>query len=243
MSHAVPLPLRQALYRRWRQGQDVRTSAAALDLHPRTVRRLLRRLQQHGPEALPLGYARRGSRSPAAPVQPAALQLRRQHPTWGAPLIRVFLRSQGVGQNWAEPPPCASAAELQQRLEQFDQLQRAEYPSGAGGRRLAAYPELRHSGRPYSLAWEQRHWSWRRVREYLAGFAVPRRLGSKGMVSVYDRDRYVGERLAGRVLYVQFDPQTQEWVGSDEADRQLRRWPAPEICCQRIVSLRVSKRP
>src|SRR5436309_809815 len=36
----------------------------------------------------------------------------------------VVERAQGTGQNWAEPPTCRSAAELQRRCDRLDRLQR-----------------------------------------------------------------------------------------------------------------------
>ena len=152
----------------------------------------------------------------------------------------VVERSQGVGKAWAEPHTCASPEELQARLAELDRLQREAYPSCGGRSRLQAHPGLRHSGRRYRASWERRHWSLRRVREYLAGFVVQRRVGRKGLVSVYDRELYVGERHAGRLWYVHYDPAAGEWVCTDERDRQRRRWPAPEVSRARVMRLRVS---
>ena len=93
MPRPIPTPLRRALYRRWRRGQAARTIAEALGLALRTVRRLLRRCDPGEPESVLPAYARRGPQPARAdtPLRSAALQLRRQHPTWGAPLIRVLL--------------------------------------------------------------------------------------------------------------------------------------------------------
>jgi hypothetical protein len=154
----------------------------------------------------------------------------------------VVERLQGVGKAWGEPHTCTSPEELQRRLERMDHIQRAEYPSCHGQSRLAAHPGLAHSGRTYSAAWEQRHWRLEAVLEQLARYVVPRRVNQKGMVSVYDRSYYAGTRQAGRIVYVLFDPVAREWVCVDEQDRQLRRWPAPEICRERIRRLQVSHR-
>jgi hypothetical protein len=48
----------------------------------------------------------------------------------------VVEKSQDTGQRWAEPWRCDSAAEWQQRLDEMDRIQRAEYPSLAGRSRL-----------------------------------------------------------------------------------------------------------
>jgi len=153
----------------------------------------------------------------------------------------VVERSQGVSKAWAEPQTCRSPGELQARLAAMDEVQRAAYPHTDGRPRLQAYPGLAHSGRPYSAAWERRHWDLRAAREHLAGYAVPRRVRGGGSISVYERDLFVGGRYAGQVVYVQFDPVAVAWVAADQRDVQLRRWPAPEICRKRIVSLSVCR--
>lgn len=154
----------------------------------------------------------------------------------------VVERSQGVSKAWAEPETCASPQELQQHLATMDDIQRAAYPAIKGRTRLEAFPELAHSGRRYSVAWERRHWDLGAAREYLAGYTVPRRVRGQGAISVYERDLYVGKRYAGQVVYVHFDPVAVEWVATDEHDHTLRRWPAPEISRQQIISLNICRR-
>ena len=151
----------------------------------------------------------------------------------------VVERSQGVSKAWAEPHTCRTPGELQRRLAEMDEVQRAEYPSCGGQTRLEAFPGLAHSGRRYSRAWERRHWDLGAARAHLAGYAVPRRVRVNGSVSVYERDLYVGKRYAGSTVLIQFDPVGIEWVAVDERDVQWRRWPAPEIGRDRIVSLTV----
>ena len=68
----------------------------------------------------------------------------------------VVERSQGVASNWAEPDRCRNVAELQRRLNEEDRVQRELYPHGSCRSRSEAYPSLRHSKRPYSVAWEAR---------------------------------------------------------------------------------------
>jgi len=96
MPRPLPLPIRQAIWHRHQRGQNVMTIAHALRLAPRTVRHLVRRFQHQGNAALAPSY-RYGSASSSDiddEVQQQALALRRQHPTWGAGLIRVILRRQ-----------------------------------------------------------------------------------------------------------------------------------------------------
>jgi hypothetical protein len=94
MPRPVPFPLRQAIWNRFRDGQDGPTIARELGLPPRTVRRLLLRFRPGDPQALAPSYDRCGAATPkpAEPLVQAALGLRREHPSWGAGLIRVMLR-------------------------------------------------------------------------------------------------------------------------------------------------------
>jgi hypothetical protein len=153
----------------------------------------------------------------------------------------VVERSQGTGKRWAEPGQCATAAELQQRLQERDAIQREVYPSLQGQSRAAAFPTLKHSGRRYSRAWERRAWDQQRVLEHLAGYAVPRRVDKNGDVSLYHRPHYVGCMHRGKRVYVMVDPQRAEWLFVDEQGRQLRSQPAVELGPERIRSLTVSK--
>jgi hypothetical protein len=94
MPRPLPTPLRQAIWRRYQAGQDGPAIARALDLAPRTVRHLLDRFRRGDPALLSPSYDRCGAATPkpADGLVQAALDLRRQHPTWGAGLIRVRLR-------------------------------------------------------------------------------------------------------------------------------------------------------
>lgn len=154
----------------------------------------------------------------------------------------VVERSQGTAARWAEPGRCATAAELQRRLEAMDAIQREAYPSVGGQSRAAAFPGLRHSGRRYSAAWERAHWQVRRVLAHLAGYAVPRRVDQNGDVSLYHRPHYVGCRHRGATIFVTVDPEGAEWVFLDCRGQQLRTQPAAELKAARIRSLTVTNR-
>lgn len=153
----------------------------------------------------------------------------------------VVERSQDVGQDWAEPATCATAAELQARLDEVDRLQREEYPAIGGLTRRAAYPGLSHSGRPYSRRREARGWDLARVSHWLSGVAVPRRVDVNGKVSVYDRCHWVGRQHVGRPVWVTLDPDTLEWVIMAEGGGVLKRVAAAELTADRICRLAVSR--
>jgi hypothetical protein len=67
----------------------------------------------------------------------------------------VIERSQGLAQTWAEPQQCHTVRQFQNRIRREDRLQREAYPSIGGLPRMKAYPQLKHSGRHYSTAWER----------------------------------------------------------------------------------------
>jgi hypothetical protein len=154
----------------------------------------------------------------------------------------VVERSQGTGKRWAEPWTCDSPEELQRRLDEMDTIQRQEYPSIDSQSRWEAFPQLVHSGRAYTREWEEAHWNLGLVQSHLAGYAVRRRVDSSGTISLYNRRHYVGTIHKLKVVYVMFDPETQEWIVADEEGRQLSRQPAPWISREDIMGLTVSIR-
>ena len=153
----------------------------------------------------------------------------------------VVERSQGVAKNWAEPDQCRTAAHLQRRLNREDHIQRAQYPSIQGIPRMTAFPELLHTGRPYSWSWESQHWDFARVCAELSGYAVGRRVDCCGKIGVYHHKLYVGVRHQGQAVYLQLDPDRREWIVTDRAGHQLHRTPAEIITPSRIRNLTVSR--
>lgn len=61
----------------------------------------------------------------------------------------VVKRAQGTAKRWAEPHACQTAAELQDRLDADDRLQRERYSLAQGRSRWELFPGLAHSGRSY----------------------------------------------------------------------------------------------
>ncbi len=153
----------------------------------------------------------------------------------------VVERTQGVSEQWAEPQTCASAAELQARLDYFDRLQRERYPSVAGGSRAQKYPQLAYSGRRYTRQWEVGHWRLPPVLHCLAEYAVPRRVNKNGEVSIYNRAHWVGTKWIGQLVWVTVDARTREWLYQDEHGGVIRRQAAADLTAKRITELQVAK--
>jgi hypothetical protein len=154
----------------------------------------------------------------------------------------VVERSQGTGKRWGEPWTCDSPEELQRRLKEMDEIQRQDYPSVAGQSRCEAFPQLVHSGRPYTREWEEAHWSLALVAANLAGYAVRRRVDASGAISLHNRRYSVGIIHKRKNVYVMFDPETYEWIVAAEDGRQLSRQLATRINRDDIMNLTVSLR-
>jgi hypothetical protein len=133
----------------------------------------------------------------------------------------VVERSQGTGKRWAEPRQATSAEELQATIDVMDRRQREAYPYRGLASRLAAHPDLEHSGRVYDESREEQCWSMDRARDLLAGYVVPRRVDRSGMASVYGRNYYVGTAYAEQVVHVRYDPQQQLWLFQDGEGHQV----------------------
>jgi hypothetical protein len=141
----------------------------------------------------------------------------------------VVERGQGVVWNWAEPDRCGSVGELQRRMEEEDRVQREWYPHAGFASRMAAYPGLIHSGRPYDAAWERANWSMSPVLAHLAGLEMVRRVDCSGKIGLYHDKVYVGRVNRGKAVVVQFDAGMAEWVISDRGGVELCRRPLTQF--------------
>ena len=74
----------------------------------------------------------------------------------------------------------------------------------------------------------------------MAALGLARQVDRKGLIWVYNRNRYVGREHAGQTVWVTFDPQLRAWVVADNQGRLLRRLDAPEISHANVISLSVS---
>jgi hypothetical protein len=154
----------------------------------------------------------------------------------------VIERYQEVGQSWGEPETCASAAELQRRLNRLDRWQRELYPTADGRPRVVVYPGLKHSGRRYDPGREAARWDLRQAWAFVGSSLVRRQVDAQGKVSLYNRSYSVGVLWRGRTIWVGFDPASGEWVFQDEQGHEIRRQAAAELSAARIRALEVTHR-
>jgi transposase len=96
----LPFPFREQIAQRHQQGEPLTAIAAGLNVPYRTVRQWWRRFRDEGAAGLQTHYQNCGPKGPktAPAIHTAALAMKREHPTWGAGLIRVQLLAQFPGQ-------------------------------------------------------------------------------------------------------------------------------------------------
>jgi hypothetical protein len=150
-------------------------------------------------------------------------------------------RCNGLAQQWAEPSTCTTRSQLQLRLHKECVVQRERYPSVAGMSRSEAYPDLRHSGRPYQTSDERRMWDLSRVDRFLADLTLYRRANARGAIWIYGEPRNLGRAHGGEELRIRFDRSDRQWVVTDLAQRELKRFPASELSRGRILAFNVGK--
>jgi hypothetical protein len=167
---------------------------------------------------------------------------------WNAPHYKqgnaVLENAHGVCQRWVEAHTCPDPATLQARLDWAVTTQRERYPSCAGRSRLAAYPALAHSGRPYDPAREGAQWQERRVWQWLGERVWTRRVDQAGRISLANRALGVGKAWAGQTVTVRLVVRGRRphWRISAADGTLVRQLPAPELGRQRIRALDVSRR-
>jgi len=131
MPAAIPMPIRRRIWHCARAGQTVGAIAQSLNLSVRTVRHLLQRLQDDGAAALATGYAKcgRSAKEQPPPLVQEGLDIRAEHPTWGAGLVRVYLRRR-------HPQESIPSERTLQRW-----FRRTRLPAAPPGRRPEGEPE------------------------------------------------------------------------------------------------------
>jgi hypothetical protein len=124
----------------------------------------------------------------------------------------------------------------------MDRREREAYPRADGKSRLAAYPTLAHSGRPYALSDEDGLWELERVTEELSQYVIRRKVDPQGKIRVYNTQRSVGRDRVGQWVWVSLDAEERRWVIADERGLEIRRVEAPEVSRDAVRGLKMCYR-
>jgi transposase len=97
MPRPTPRPVRDLAFGLWQQGQPASQIVATLGIPHSTVYRLIERFRRDGAAGIAPSYTRPAPGPAPSDVVKAALQFRREHPTWGSQWIRVQLLDEEPG--------------------------------------------------------------------------------------------------------------------------------------------------
>jgi transposase len=88
---------------------------------------------------------------------------------------------------------------------------------------LLAYPEAKHTQRPYRLEWEEEMLNMQHMYDYLSEGRWFRRTSSQGQFSLGAHQYNTGVHLANQTLEITFDAQSREFVClSEDGDQTIR---------------------
>lgn len=133
MPAPVPVPIRQAIWARHQEGVSTAVLADQFGLASRTVRGLIRRARERGVEGLkPDSTHPRPAVS--SPAREEAVRLRREHPTWGAGVIRVWMQRSGVIEL-----ACARQMQRWFAAAGLNPAPRGQRPASAGDRAISPH--------------------------------------------------------------------------------------------------------
>jgi len=170
MPRAIPVAIREQLCQRHRRGEPTAALAAAYGVSPRAVRALCRRLRLGGPEALRPGY-----HAPPAPphAKPAAcradvLQLRRDHPAWGAAWLLTILRQRFPDRPW----PVPRTAQRWLQAAGLNPAPRGRRPAGNANRATQPHAVWQMDGAECLRLADGEQVCWLRVVDELTGAAL-----------------------------------------------------------------------
>lgn len=101
MPRPIPFAVREQIWRRHQQGESTAELAAAYSVSPRAIRALIQRARSGGVDRLHADY----HPPPPAHAKPATcrealIELRREHPTWGASWLLTVLRQRSPELPW-----------------------------------------------------------------------------------------------------------------------------------------------
>jgi hypothetical protein len=147
---------------------------------------------------------------------------------------------QGTSSRWSEPHRCASAEELQQRLNENARLQRTRLRTRvlSGRTRLEVYPELEQNARRFAAE----DFDYERVAAYLAEGSYVRKVASNGRITLYGHPHQVGLRYRGQKVRVEFDAEGKQWQVFDRKGDLAKTLPVPYLGSEQVINLSIGQR-
>lgn len=100
---------------------------------------------------------------------------------------------------------------------------------------LTAFPQARHSGRPYRLEWEAELLDLSRIDAYLARGRWFRRVADNGIISLGGTVYYVGSQWKQQQIQVTFHPDTRQFRCFDAAAQLLKALPLQGISIESLM--------
>jgi len=202
MARAIPVAVRQAIVRGFNKGERIFNLARKFQVAERTVRHLVRRFPDPNQVAPAYDQCGRPKAEPSGVIR-EAVQLRQQHPRWGAGLIRVFLQQKDS----CRTVPCTRT--LQRWLRRL-----REKPAPSGRRPVQESQRARRPHETWQMdAAEQKRLrtgqqiSWLRIVDECSG-AVLRTVVFPPRELEPSTDRANPENFAGIILCVWYAART-----------------------------------
>lgn len=145
--------------------------------------------------------------------------------------------NQGTSSRWAELSECQSIDQMQQRLDEVCRFQRDIYPVRRIGNvpRRQVFPELYQKARPF----EQAHFDEQKAYEFLAQAVYPRKVSSRGTISLYGQRFQPGLKYRGQVLFIKFDPAKTTWLCLDKGQNMVAVLPDPRFSKENLYNLNI----
>lgn len=101
---------------------------------------------------------------------------------------------------------------------------------------LVAYPQARHSGRPYRLEWEGELLDLERIYAYLGRGRWFRRVAANGIISLGSTVYYVGRKWKQQQIEVTFNPDARQFSCFDTAAQLLKTFPLRGISIESLMA-------
>lgn len=135
----------------------------------------------------------------------------------------IVERSQGVLGKWTEFHNCRDRDHLQVRLNREGKFYNYHFPIRklSGQKRIEAFPDLAHTGRPY----QPEKFQLKRALNFLAQGNWVRKVSSTGQISMYNHRFSVGMRFKYQNISLKICPERNAWQIFDATGELIKAVP------------------